>query len=115
METALLETTAAWELDGPPPGETRAIMGAVAETFWERLLLVCIDLKTGDLVCEEVAEERRYVTWKACGEERGKALSRSIRSLVSDRATAWMQLTEQGWECRSRPALFPVIHALVKG
>src|SRR5262245_55281324 len=36
LETALLETAAAWAQAGQAPGEGRAIIGAVDETFLER-------------------------------------------------------------------------------
>ena len=47
-------------------------MGAVDETFLERMILVFMDLTTGYLLLEEVAEDRTYVTWKALVEERLK-------------------------------------------
>jgi len=58
LETALLETAAAWAQAGQAPGEGRAIIGAVDETFLERLILICMDLTTGALLCEEVAAAR---------------------------------------------------------
>ena len=47
LETALLETAEAWEQDGCAGGEGREIIGAVDETFLERMMLVCLDLSTG--------------------------------------------------------------------
>jgi hypothetical protein len=58
LETALLETAAAWEQDGHATGEGREIIGAVDETFLERMLLVCMDLTTRYLLFEVVAEDR---------------------------------------------------------
>ena len=52
LETVLLETAATWEQDGQTPGEAREIIGAVDETFLERMLLVCMDLTTGYLLFE---------------------------------------------------------------
>src|SRR5215475_15368126 len=40
LEAALLETAAAWEQDGCAGGEGREIIGAVDETFLERMILV---------------------------------------------------------------------------
>src|SRR5207248_9901198 len=88
LETALLETTEAWEQDGGAGGEVRAIMGAVDETFLERMLLVCLDLPTGYLLLETVAEDRTFATRQELPEERLTALGTSVRSLVSDRAQA---------------------------
>ena len=36
---------------------------AADDTFLERMMLVCMDLVSGYLLCEEVAEERSYATW----------------------------------------------------
>src|SRR4029434_491206 len=74
LEAALLETAAAWEQEGCASGEVREIIGAVDETFLERMLLVFMDLATGYLVLEEVADDRTYATWKAVVEERLQVL-----------------------------------------
>src|SRR5712692_4760977 len=58
LEAALLETAGAWAQDGCAGGEVREIIGAVDETFLERMMLVCMDLSTGYLLLEEVAEDR---------------------------------------------------------
>ena len=53
-----LATAGAWEQDGCAHGEGREIIGAVDETFLERMLLVFMDLSTGYLLLEEAAEDR---------------------------------------------------------
>src|SRR5438132_547569 len=65
VEAALLETAGAWEKGGLADGEVRESMGAVDETFLQRMMLVCIDLVSGSLLFEEVAEHRTYDTWYA--------------------------------------------------
>ena len=77
-------------------------------------MLVLMDLPTGYLLLEEVAEDRTYATWKAVVEGRLKALGAGVRYLVSDRAKALIQLAEQGLECLSMPDFFHVLHELVK-
>jgi hypothetical protein len=114
LEAALLETAVAWEQDGLTPGEVREIIGAVDETFLARMLLVFMDLPTGYLLLEEVAEDRPYATWKALVEERLTALGAHVLYLVSDRAKALMQLAETGLECLSMPDFFHVMHDIVK-
>lgn len=114
LERALLTTAGAWEQDGLADGETREIIGAVDETFLEHMMLVFMDLKTGYLLLEVVAEERTYARWKACVDERLTALSTGVRYLVSDRAKALIQLAEVGLECMSMPDVFHVMHDLVK-
>ena len=73
VETTLIETAGAWEKEGCTDGEGREIIGAVDETFLEQMILVFMDLKTGYLLREEVAEDRTYTTWKALVDERLKA------------------------------------------
>lgn len=114
LEAALLETAEAWEQAGCAGGERREIIGAVDETFLERMMLVCLDLPTGYLILETVAEDRTFATWQALLEERLKGLGASVRYLVSDRAKALVQLAEQGLECLSMPDFFHVVHDIVK-
>src|SRR5262244_643495 len=114
LEAALLETAASWEQDGCASGTVREIIGAVDETFLERMILVFMDLATGYLLLEEVADDRTYPTWKALVEERLKALGTGVLYMVSDRAQALIQLAEQGLECLSMPDFFHVVHELVK-
>ena len=114
LEAALLETAGTWEQDGRASGEVREIIGAVDETFLERMILVFMDLATGYLLLEEVAEDRTYATWKALVDERLKALGTGVLYLVSDRANALIQLAEQGLECLSMPDFFHVVHEIIK-
>jgi len=114
LEAALLETAAAWEKDGAMRGEVREIIGAVDETFLERMILVFMDLATGSLVLEAVADDRTYVTWQALVDERLKVLGAGVLYLVSDRAKALIQLAEQGLECLSMPDFFHVIPERIK-
>jgi hypothetical protein len=115
LETALLETAEAWEQDGCAGGEMREIIGAVDETFLEQMMLVLMDLRTGYVLMEDVAEDRTYTTWKAGVETRLTALGTTVRYLVSDRAKALIQLAEHGLECLSMPDFFHCMHDLVKG
>jgi Family of unknown function (DUF6399) len=114
LEAALLETAEAWEQDGCAGGEMREIIGAVDETFLERMILVLMDLATGYLLLEEVADDRTYPTWKALVEERLKALGTGVLYVLSERAKALSQLAEQGLECLSMPDFFHVVHEIVK-
>src|SRR5882672_9230901 len=114
LEAALLEPAAAWEQDGFAAGEVREIIGAVDETFVERMILVFMDLATGYLLLEEVADDRTYTTWKALVDERLKVLGTEVLYLVSDRAKALIQLAEQGFECLSMPDFFHVVHDIIK-
>jgi hypothetical protein len=114
LEAALLETAEAWEKEGRADGEEHEIIGAVDETFFEQMILVFMDLKTGYLLLEEMAEDRTYTTWKTLVDKRLQALSIGVLYLVSDRAKALVQLAEQGLECFSMPDFFHLMHEIVK-
>jgi hypothetical protein len=114
LEAALLETTGIWEQESCMSGEVREVIAAVDEAFLERMLLVCMDLATGYLLLEEVADNRTYTTWKAVVEERLKSLGTGVLYVVSDRAKALLQLAEQGLTCLSMPDFFHVVHEIVK-
>jgi hypothetical protein len=115
LEKTSVETAQAWEKQATTSGESREIIGAVDETFFEQMMLVFMDLKTGYLLLEEVAEDRTYTTWKALVDERLQALGAHVLYLVSDRAKALILLAEQGLECLSIPDFFHLVHEIVKG
>jgi hypothetical protein len=112
LAAALLETAAAWEKEGAARGEGREVVGAVEETFLARMILVCMDLATGSLLLEEVADDRTYATWKTLVEDRLQGLGTGVLYLVSDRAQALIQLAEPGLACLSMPDFFHVVQAL---
>jgi dihydroxyacetone kinase DhaKLM complex PTS-EIIA-like component DhaM len=72
LEATIRKTAGDWEQDGLAGGEVREIMGAVDATFLDHMILVFMDLSTGYLLLEEVAEDRTYATWKALVDERLK-------------------------------------------
>jgi len=115
LEQAILETTQGWELDGIAQGQIGPIIGAVDETFLERLMLVFMDLSSGYLLIEEPAEDRTYNTWYAQVNTRLKTLGTRVLYLVSDRAKPLIKLGKTGLGCLSVPDLFHLIHELVKG
>ena len=114
LAQATLETAQAWEREGSAAGETRPIIGAVDETFLERMMLVFMDLISGYLLCEEVAPDRTYDTWHALVTARLEALGVGVFYLVSDRAKALIKLAETGLDCLSIPDVFHLIHDLVQ-
>src|SRR5215467_5495748 len=50
LERLILETAATWEKEGIAHGEIRPVIGAVDETFLQRMMLVFMDLATGYLL-----------------------------------------------------------------
>ena len=114
LEPLIVETAAAWEQNGVDQGEMRPIIGAVDETFLQRMMLVFMDLASGYLVMEEVAVDRTYDTWKSLVQARLKTLGVTVSYLVSDRAKALIKLAETGLDCLSIPDLFHLSHELAK-
>jgi len=115
LERLLLETAAAWEKEGIAHGEIRPVIGAVDETFLQRMMLVFMDLATGYLLMEEVAADRSFDTWCNRATERLTTLGTEVLYLVSDRAKALIKLAHTGLGCPSIPDLFHLGHDLAKG
>src|SRR3989454_4778438 len=115
LERLILDIAAAWEQEGIAHGEIRPIIGAVDETFLQRLMLVFMDLASGYLLMEEVAVDRTYDTWYRCINGCLKTLGIGVSYLVSDRAKALVKLAQTGLDCLSIPDLFHLGHDLAKG
>ena len=114
LEKTIVETGQVWEQDGIAGGELPEIIGAVDETFLERMVLVFLDLPTGYVLLEEAAAERSYATWKGLVDKRLATLRAQVRYVVSDRVKALIQLAEQGLGCLSIPDIFHLVHDIVK-
>jgi uncharacterized protein DUF6399/IclR-like helix-turn-helix domain-containing protein len=115
LERIILETAAAWEKEGVAHGEIRPVIGAVDETFLQRMMLVFMDLASGYLLMEEVAADRSYATWYSGVNGRLKTFGTEVLYLVSDRAKALVKLAHTGLGCLSIPDLFHLSHDLAKG
>jgi hypothetical protein len=115
LERLILDTAAAWEQEGVAHGEIRPIIGAVDETFLQRMMLVFMDLASGYLLMEKVAVDRSYDTWYDCVNARLKTFEVGVLYLVSDRAKALVKLAQKGLSCLSIPDLFHLSHDLAKG
>jgi hypothetical protein len=115
LEHLTLETTERWEREGLSQGEIGPIVGTVDATFLPRMMLVVMDLVSGSILLEEVADDRTYETWYVQVKARREPMKTRVLSLVSDRAKALMKLAETGLECPSIPEVFPLLHELAKG
>ena len=114
LERRLHETAAAWEQDGIAHGEIRPVIGAVDETFLQRLMLVFMDLATGYVLMEEVAADRSFDTWFNRANERLTTLGTEVLYRVSDRAKALIKLAHTGLGGPSIPDVFHLGHDLAK-
>jgi len=114
LERLILATTAVWEKEGIVHGEIRPVIGAVDETFLQRMVRVCMALATGSLLREEIASDRSYDTWFERANERLTTFGTEVLYLVSDRAKALIKLAHTGLGCPSIPDLFHLGHDLAK-
>jgi hypothetical protein len=115
LERHVLEIAAAWEQEGIAHGEIRPVIGAVDETFLQRMMLVFMELATGYLLMEEIASDRSFDTWFDRAHERLTTFGTEVLYMVSDRAKALIKLADTGLGCASIPDLFHVGHDLAKG
>jgi hypothetical protein len=114
LEHLILETATAWEKEGIAHGEIRPVIGAVDETFLQRMMLVFMDLATGYLLLEEVAADRSFDTWCDRANARLTTFGTEVLYMVSDRAKALIKLAQKGLGCPSIPDLFHLGHDLAK-
>jgi tellurite resistance protein len=115
LERLLLATAGAWEKAGMAHGEIRPVIGAVDETFLQRMMRVFMDLATGYLLMEEVSADRSFAPWFDRANKRLTTFGTEGLSLVSARAKALIKLAHTGLGCPSIPDVFPLGHALAKG
>jgi hypothetical protein len=114
LEAVILAIGQRWQEEGRRDGEVRPVVGAVDETFFERMMLVFLDLGSGSLLFEEVAEDRTSAAWQARVEARLEARGVGVLSLVSGRAKALIKLAATGLECLRIPEVFHLIPELVQ-
>jgi IclR helix-turn-helix domain len=115
LEALILETTEVWQREGIAQGQIGPIVGTVDETFLARMMLVFMDLVSGYVLLEEVANDRTDETGYERVTTRLDPLKTQVLYLVSDRAKALIKLAETGLECPSIPDLFHLLHDLAKG
>lgn len=86
-------------------GIQKEIVVAADETFFERMILVAMDLASGFILLEIFSNDRTYPTWKEATSSFGK-WNIQVRLMVSDRAKALIKLAKVGWQCSHIPDLF---------
>jgi len=115
LERLLLETAAVWETAGLAHGEIRPVLGAVDETFLQRMMLGCMDLATGYVLMEAGAAERSCDPWFNRANERLTTLGTEGVSMVSARAQALITLAHPGLGGPSIPDVLHLGPALAQG
>ncbi len=69
-------------------------------------ILVLMDLVSGYLLTEQVADDRSFATWNAQTQTRLAELKVTIKHAVSDRAKALIKLAIEGFRCQAGADLF---------
>lgn len=93
-----------------------SITAAADETFFgELLILVMMDLSSGYLLLEDIADDRTFDTWLEKAKPRLEATDIEISHLITDRAKALIKLALTGVRCESGSDLFHPLQSLSKG
>ena len=87
-------------------GTRKAVLAADETFFGEMMILVMMDLSSGYLVLESIANDRTFDTWFSAAEPRLKALGIEVNHAISDRAKALIKLAVTGFDCASGADLF---------
>lgn len=96
--------------------ESRPITAAADETFFgELMMLVLMDLSSGYLLLEDIAEDRTFDTWWEKVKPRLAHTNVEINHLITDRAKALIKLATDGAECESGADLFHGQQTLSRG
>jgi hypothetical protein len=91
------------------------VCASVDETFFEQVLLVMLDVPSGFILVEELADDDRYTTWQQHTQRALTQLGFTVRYCVSDRAKGLIKLALQDLACPSVADLFHALRDLSKG
>ena len=111
LEKAIMEYRETYEKN--EKGTARAVVGA-DETFFDKMILVMIELSSGYILLEEPSEDRTYETWKEKALSVLKALGLKVVYMVSDNAKALAKLALDGIGCSRIPDLFHAVNEIVR-
>jgi len=82
--------------------KSRQVVAAMDETFFGQfMIMVVVDLQSGYLLLEDIADDRRYKTWHSKITPRLESLGIEVTHAISDRAKALIKLAVEGFGCES--------------
>jgi hypothetical protein len=82
--------------------KSRKAVVAMDETFFSNfMILVLMELRSGYLLLEDIADDRSYDTWLRKAKPRLDDLGIEVTHAISDRAKALIKLAVEGFECES--------------
>jgi Family of unknown function (DUF6399)/IclR helix-turn-helix domain len=91
------------------------VAASLDETFFDQVILVMLDLPSGFIFVEELADNYRYTTWQQQTQRVLKQFGLTVRYCVSDRAKGLIKLALQDFHCPSVADLFHALSDLSKG
>lgn len=95
--------------------EYKEVIGAADETFFgNALILVFMDLSSGYLILEDMADDRSYDTWLEMLAPRLEQLGLEVPIVISDRAKALIKLALVGLECDHNADVFHGLYDISK-
>jgi hypothetical protein len=115
MEGGILAYQAEQERRLGQAGHRLEIIAGADDTFFDHVGLVRMDLVSGSLVLEPVADNRTDDTWQERVQAAVRTVGLEVRYLVSDRAKALLKLALTGLGCPSVPELFHAMRDLANG
>jgi hypothetical protein len=87
--------------------QKRKVVAGLDETFFGNfMILVLMDLRSGYLLLEDIADDRCYETWYKKVSPRLESLGIEVNHAISDRAKALIKLAVTGFDCDSGADLF---------
>ena len=93
----------------------KEMIGAADETFFgNALILVFMDLSSGYLILEEIADDRSFDTWFEKLKPRLEELGATVPIMVSDRAKALIKLALDGLQCTHNADIFHGMYEISK-
>ncbi len=92
----------------------KKIVAAADETFFKKMILVFMDLRSGFIFSEKFSEKRDYDAWMKQTNKALKDFSVEVVYAVTDRAKALIKLAEDGFKVFSIPDLFHAARDICK-
>ena len=87
--------------------QKRQVVAGLDETFFGNfMILVLMDLRSGYLLLEDIADDRCYETWYKKVSPRLESLGIEVNHAISDRAKALIKMAVTGFKCESGADLF---------
>ncbi len=89
------------------------VIAGADDTFFDKVILILMDLDSGFILAEVMTEDRTFLTWQDRARQALARVGATVRCLVSDQAKALSKLALEELQCRKIPDLFHALHEVV--